>query len=320
MVRKFGSKKLGQMLDEDPTQFPVQHYPVLAGKTLYKINEDTWSALVVIERDDGSHELRLYKWKWDYNEECWKTPYKYKVDKKDDFETIISALVEFGGKDTVKSLIDVDNMLSQTISRLRKKLIQKEKEKKALAEKRAKELIEERKNNTDTMEEKVDEFRDMVENSDTSENDLQDFLEENYWFFGSDYLKALGEERAGMKGRVDFLLERNDTYHDIVEVKLPTVTLFNDDESMSGDFKNALSQIARYLDYYSKHYLSYKEQTGKDVDQPRGIIVIGRDNEDSKSLLKRHRRVIRDNIKILTFDDLIDKAETTIDNVRSYEQ
>ena len=136
--------------------------------------------------------------------------------------------------------------------------------------------------------------------------------------FGGKYRRAHRETWAGLKGRNDFLLEKATGFYDIVELKRPDDPLFSGAKTirMSGELKDAVSQMALYLDYYYKNYLSHKEQTGMDILYPKGIIVIGRRNESQKNVLEAHKAVFARNIEILTYDDILDEANQIIKNLK----
>lgn len=305
-------------MDEKPSKFPVSNYLTpLAGKTMRK-KGNWWDALVLVKKPNAKKDKLLCLYKWRKENGKWKRQQKYQFIQENDIDDVVASLMEFCGHSSIENLVDVDNHLSRTVDKLRSKLKEKEQEQKKMVEKRAKELEAQRKSNLDDLKERLNDYKDMLDDPEIDEENYQQFLGDNVWFFGTEYFQAERETPAGFNGRVDFLLTKNDGYRDVVEVKKPTHDLFLDDGSMSAKLKDTLSQIAKYLDYYNKHYLDHKEQTDKDVYKPKGIVVIGSNSEEKvKERIKRHKHVINSNIEIWTYDDLKDKAQRTIN---TYEQ
>ena len=81
---------------------------------------------------------------------------------------------------------------------------------------------------------------------------------------------------------------------------------------MSAELKDAISQMASYLDYYYKHYLSHREITQMDVLHPRGFIIIGRRRESEKEALEAHKAIMRGVVEIMTYDDVLNEAKQVI--------
>lgn len=324
------SEGIGQVegfFDEPPSSFPVSEYDNLeafGGKTLYK--GSWWIAMVLVKTrygPDWKYQIRLYK--WEKQDGDWKQRQKYNISQADYVGDIVAALALFSETDDPLDILDEESIeeverLNQKVIRLEEQLaisrerIEQER-KKLREEKRA-----ERRDRVSELEDEISDFRELVD-SERKESEYQRFLLENEWFFGSEYYSAQREVPAGYEGRVDFFLEGRGAFHDVVELKLPSHKLFidNPEGAISASLKNALSQIAEYLDFFGTHRLSHREQTGIDVYQPRGIIVIGRDDEDGEvqRRIRRHKTVIKGNIDIITYDTLIERAEQTLDTIRA---
>lgn len=311
---------LEDKLPENPDKFPVSDfYNVYRGKTLQK-NDNWFSAIVLLEnpKSKTNPRLMIYNWKWKEDEDKWSPKHKYQFTEESEVDDIVTSLIEFCGTTNIEKMIDVDEHIGQTIEQLRAELQKKEQEQEKLVEERVKQREEELKSKVDELGEKIGEYSEMLE-EDLVEQEYQEFLEDNYWFFGPEYFDVERENPAGYNGRIDFLLKRTDGFHDVVETKKPKHDLFTESGSLSAKLKDTLSQIADYLDFYETHRLSHKAQTGNDVYQPTGIIVIGRENEETRAAIKKHERVIHPNIEILTYDDLKDRAERTIETLKDDE-
>lgn len=323
-------EKVQGFFDEPPSSFPISQYDdleVFGGKTLFK--GAWWIAMVLVKSRYGPEEkfqVRLYKWQ--KRDEEWRQRQKYNISKAEYIDDIVAALALFSDTDEPLDIIDEESIeeverLSQKVMRLEQQLensrsrIEEEREK-LREQKRA-----ERKDRLSELEEQISHFEELLD-ADADEADYQKFLIDNEWFFGSEYYAAERELPAGYDGRVDFFLEGRGAFHDVVELKRPSHRLFiqQPEGAISAPLKNALSQIAEYLDFFGTHRLSHREQTGIDVYQPKGIIVIGRDDEQGEvqEKIRRHRTVISGNIDILTYDNLLQRAEQTLDTIREREE
>lgn len=177
--------------------------------------------------------------------------------------------------------------------------------------------LSQQKNQISLMEVKIKEFENLLKKKKIKEKELQKFLYKQYWMFGSHYKSIHKEKLAGMKGRNDFLAEKEAGYYDIIELKRSEHPLFTSGKfpSMTKELKDAISQMAKYFDYYHKHYLSHKEETKMDILYPKGIIVIGRRKESEKEILKAHELILN-RVEILTYDDILERAKQSVKNIK----
>lgn len=321
-----GLEDIHGFFDEPPSSFPVSSHEgleVFGGKTLHK--GAWWIAMVLVKSRYGSaekYQIRLYKWQ-KYEGE-WKQRQKYNISEADYVGDIVAALALFSNTDDPLDIVDEDTIdaveaLSQRVLRLEEQLDKSRSRFEEQRERLREEKQEERQDRISELEDEITEFEGLLD-SDASETEIQKFLMQNEWFFGPEYYSAERELPAGYEGRVDFFLAGRGDFYDVVELKLPTHRLFinNPEGAISSPLKNALSQIAGYLDFFSTHRLSHREQTGMDIYQPKGVIVIGRDDEDGdvQEKIRMHRTVISGNIEILTYDNLIEQAEQTLATIR----
>jgi hypothetical protein len=66
----------------------------------------------------------------------------------------------------------------------------------------------------------VAEYSALIADTSSSETDVQHFLEQNLWLLGLDYA-AMHHRRPLPRGEMDFILERFDGFHDVLELKNP---------------------------------------------------------------------------------------------------
>jgi len=159
------------------------------------------------------------------------------------------------------------------------------------------------------------EFEKMIDNSNLKEKDYQKILEKNPWFFGGEYIKAYSQKRAGAELIADFLLENYDGFHDVVEIKRPDHKIFvgpGNNLKPSSECMCGVSRIMDYLDYYERNVQEEYWKTGKEIYKPRGIVVIGRNQNINRRKLRQFNSYIS-SIEIWTYDDLLIKGKKLIE-------
>jgi hypothetical protein len=154
--------------------------------------------------------------------------------------------------------------------------------------------------------------------------DIQNWLFEHQWVFGPNYLDGSREELDRIGNQIDFVLQRYDTFYDIIELKLPSAKLFigtGEKKSqkrlsrkfkISGEVKDAISQLFGYLEEFELDKTNkFYEDPKKDMYKPKGIIVIGRSQGNEKRALKTVNAYLH-GIEIYTYDDLLNSAENFV--------
>ncbi len=159
---------------------------------------------------------------------------------------------------------------------------------------------------------------------------MQLFLEANPWLLGLDYARIRPRQPVP-RGAIDFLLERFDGFHDLLELKSPSDALFEkhgkdlpirspSSYRLSRPLALALAQVHAYRDV-----LSYEEAL-EDLyglphsRDPRITILIGRVsrlNDHEKRLLKELNRSLH-RVEIVPFDILARRAQAILDTVERY--
>lgn len=157
----------------------------------------------------------------------------------------------------------------------------------------------------------------QVENQKISENDLQEFLYKNNWMFGTEYISSEPQKMRGAKSRFDFYLERFNKTNDIVEIKLLSDKIINQDGSISAKVIQAVDQLIDYLEKTISvaHSVPESEEEGIRELRPRGILIIGKDNstEAKKKIYKWNYQL--GHIHIYTYQDILEKAEALMANI-----
>jgi hypothetical protein len=174
-------------------------------------------------------------------------------------------------------------------------------------------------------------YRRLLEDPNSTETDLQRFIEENPWLLGLDYAH-IRPRRQIPRGIVDFILERFDGFHDLLELKSPQDPIITapeapelpppaSDYALSPVLAGALAQVHVYRDVLTTDAAAAERLYGLEhTRDPRAIIVIGR-----AELLPDHRRsVLRElnrslhRVEIVPYDILARRADAVLDNVERY--
>lgn len=162
------------------------------------------------------------------------------------------------------------------------------------------------------------------------ETEIQLFLEDNPWLLGLDYVQVRPRQTLA-RGAVDFLLERFDGFHDLLELKSPNDVLFEgggpgDDVRPASAFRLskplslALAQVHVYrdvLDLEQAHERMYGLRHTRD---PRITILIGRASQlnDQEARVLHELNCSLHRIEVIPFDVLAGRARAVLDTVEKY--
>lgn len=158
----------------------------------------------------------------------------------------------------------------------------------------------------------------------SKEKDLQNWLYEHPWVFGPTYMDNSKEEINRIGNRIDFFMQRYDTFYDIFELKLSSCKLFVGEKdkdnvqqelsrrfNMSSDLKDAISQVIGYLEQFEADKRNLYYEKNVDIHKPHGIIVIGRKEKDESRTIKTLNSYFN-NIDICTYDNILDMAQNFV--------
>jgi hypothetical protein len=157
------------------------------------------------------------------------------------------------------------------------------------------------------------------EGTSISENNLQTFLYDHAWLFGTEYVNARPQVLRGAHSRFDFYLERFNKTNDIIEIKLASETIINRDGTISVHVIQAVDQIIEYMESSQAvaHSSVLSEEEGIKELRPRGIVIIGIDksSEAQKKLHKWNYQFAH--INILTYEDVLNRAESILQHLKN---
>jgi hypothetical protein len=193
-------------------------------------------------------------------------------------------------------------------------------------------MLEELPRRIDEAREALADYRALLGDPGSGETDLQEFIEERLWLLGLEYVKFRAR-RPLIRGTADFILERVDGFHDLLELKDPQDKIVVAPDANDGvpppANKYALSPaLAKALaqSHVYRHTLTSDDRANeqnfglRDTRDPRLVIVIGR-----AGALPEHRlQVLRElnkslhRVEVVPYDALGDRAERVLDNVEKY--
>ena len=175
------------------------------------------------------------------------------------------------------------------------------------------------------MELAVEQLERIIEGDYENEVTIQHFLKDNMWMFGNDYVFIIENGKINAKNILDIVPKDFESYIDIIEVKLPKEKLFNFDESHKNFYSTskltkAIAQTQNYIFELERKALDtdYQNTNSCKIIRPKGIILFGSD-EVLADEQKQYLRILNSsyhNLQIITYQQLLDKANNTLKTVK----
>jgi hypothetical protein len=177
----------------------------------------------------------------------------------------------------------------------------------------------------------IEKYQALLDDPAEIETGMQKFLEDNPWILGLDYARIRPRQQT-IRGAVDFLMERFDGFHDLLELKSPNDPIIEvkkvreegaasaSNYRVSDSLGLALGQVHAYRDVLSHDEVHLQQFGLPDTRDPRVIIVIG--NVDA--LPADRFRVLRElnkslhRVEIVGYDVLAKRARAMLENVERY--
>jgi hypothetical protein len=179
----------------------------------------------------------------------------------------------------------------------------------------------------------MSDYQQLLDDPGSNETTMQHFIEENLWLLGLDYAQMRARHPLP-RGTMDFILQRFDGFHDLLELKSPQDPIIrapgdsNGDiapspssYSLSPDLAQGLAQAHVYRDILSRGDSLNEDFYGlPHARDARLIIVIGK----AATMPDHCRRVLRElnkslhHVEIVPYDILARRANAILDNVDLY--
>jgi hypothetical protein len=166
----------------------------------------------------------------------------------------------------------------------------------------------------------VSEFREMLKQN-LVEQKWQEWLKQNYWVLGSEFVKILDEREIDTANITDYLMQAYDGFLDIIEIKRPESSLrfWSDTQDHgnyvpSSDLTKAITQATKYIYEVEREANSVKflERVGNvKTIKPRCVLIFGRSN-DWNNEQKEAYRILNSsyhNLTIMTYDHVLLRAK-----------
>ena len=238
---------------------------------------------------------------------------------------ILSIAKKLGWK--IGRVDDLDQIKSQ-LRESEETIIQLEKSNQELREKHEELMRAFRKKQKEILHSRIEEFQTEVSALEALlhppsgipalEHDLQNFLYEHPWLFGTEYINSRPQILRGAHSRFDFYLERFNKTNDIIEIKLPSDNILNQDGTITARVTQTVDQLIEYMESSkaSAHSTEISKEEGIKELRPRGIVIIGvdRSNEAKKKLHKWNYQLAH--ITILTYEDVLERAKSVLQHLR----
>jgi hypothetical protein len=175
----------------------------------------------------------------------------------------------------------------------------------------------------------------FIENLSASKSEYywNKFLKKNSWVFGSSFIEIIDDGRIDETASSDIYLKTPGNFLDIVELKKPDSGFWrlkkdgNYDKYRDNyllphrELQGSISQLENYIFKAEKRVkdTDYIERSGVVPLKPQGLIVCGRSNNWGKEEWSAFR-ILNDelhNIRIITFDILLNQAKNLLENFKN---
>lgn len=168
--------------------------------------------------------------------------------------------------------------------------------------------------------EDIKKLKDLIKDTESGkvpESELQEFLYRKPWFFGTEYINSVPQKLRGAHSKFDFYLERFNKTNDIVEIKLLSDQIINKDNSINTKVVQAVDQLIDYMEssIAAAHSRVISKEEGIYELRPRGIVIIGSDNSKKAEEKLQMWNYQFAHITILTYLDILKKAEALLKNI-----
>lgn len=171
---------------------------------------------------------------------------------------------------------------------------------------------------------KYENFHSLIDNKDTSENEIEKFIDKNTWiiersigykkFHSQITVESKFISRSDDDIRPDKFIEKEDGYCDILDLKkatTPIITGKKNRKKQSAGLSDAEAQIDKYTEFANEPKVR-EELSKKNINilKPKGIVIIGRTTpENITDWIDIKKRL---SIEAYSYDEILQRLETII--------
>lgn len=161
----------------------------------------------------------------------------------------------------------------------------------------------------------IREFEALLE-QDLVEERYQEYLETHPVLLDPLAAEVIDKQQLGVEFVTDFVVRRHDGLYVLVEIERPMKRVFNQQGDFTSHFSHALGQVLDFQQWVDDHS-EYARSLMPGLSSPEGLLVVGRSHELSPDVRPKWLRLRRNltTIQLLTFDDLVKKAQTLLASV-----
>lgn len=169
----------------------------------------------------------------------------------------------------------------------------------------------------------VDALRAAVEDPSSSEQRLQEILQEHWWMFGSRYVGMTARRKITLLDQFDIPLVRADGALHVVELKkacVPKLLVEHRSHNALGpEVHLAVSQAQNYLAALDRQETVIRAELGLDCRRAFATVVIGHPEHADRGTHEEISEAIRiynshlSRIEVLTYEDLVSGAERALE-------
>jgi len=163
----------------------------------------------------------------------------------------------------------------------------------------------------------IQKFEDLINSSPKHEEKLQQFLTGHPVILDPFVSELFTKQKLGSDFITDYVVKRTNNQYVLVEIENSTDKLFNQNGSFTSSLIEAISQVRDFQAWISDN-LAYAQKKLPEIKHPEGLVVIGRGcnlNKMQKKRLAEENYSRRGHIKIVTYDDLLETANSVYKNI-----
>lgn len=332
--KKVLKKKKTTKKKEDPIDFTpsTEVYEVIDSDVVYN-EEKRVGKIFGVRYKRGSYKeafIRLLSQKEKETE--WKKQHGFNIYSIVQLDKIIKGLHKVAKKigwkiktpDDIESIREQLREKEETIVELQQRNEEVRQEHEILTEKYLKQKEKLLRSRVDEFKNTIKELKQKIKEADEEkipESELQEFLYNNPWLFGTEYISAEPQKLRGAHSKFDFYLERFNKTNDIIEIKLLSDSIVNKDGTISAKVIQAVDQLIEYLESTSAAAHSTVISAEEEIKElrPRGIVIIGKDSSKEASIKLQKWNYRMNHINIMTYHDVLKKAEVVVENIERQE-